>query len=130
MKQRSLKINMFLNAIKGLLSVAFPLITFPYVSRILGVDEIGRYNFANSIISYFILVAGLGISTYAIREGARFRDDKDRLENFASAMYSINIASTVVAYALLIIVVCVVPKFRNYQSLLAVFSVQIIFNTN
>lgn len=129
MKQRSLKINMLLNAIKGLLSVAFPLITFPYVSRILGVDEIGRYNFANSIISYFILVAGLGISAYAIREGARFRDDKDRLENFASAMYSINIASTVVAYALLIIVVCVVPKFRNYQSLLAVFSVQIIFNT-
>lgn len=76
MKQKSLKLNMALNAIKGLLSVFFPLITFPYVSRILGVYEIGRYNFANSIANYFVLIAGLGISSYAIREGARFRQNK------------------------------------------------------
>lgn len=127
MKQRSLKINMVLNAIKGLLSVVFPLITFPYVSRVLGVDEIGRYNFANSIISYFVLIAGLGISSYSIREGARFRDDKGKLQPFVNEMFSINIASTLAAYLLLLVVMLVVHKFWNYKILLIIFSLQIGF---
>ena len=54
-KNKSIKVNMILNAIKGLMSIFFPLISFPYVSKVLGVDNIGRYNFANSIISYFVL---------------------------------------------------------------------------
>lgn len=129
MKKQSLKLNMLLNAIKGLVSVIFPLITFPYVSRVLGVDEIGRYNFANSIVSYFTLIAGLGISSYAIREGARFRDDKEKLQHFACEMFSINIVSTFVAYLLLIIVILCVHKLWNYKVLLIIFSLQIMFQT-
>ena len=49
--EKSIKLNMVLNAIKGLMGIIFPLITFPYVSKILGVDNLGRYNFSNSIIS-------------------------------------------------------------------------------
>lgn len=70
MKANSIKINALLNGLKNLSSLLFPLITFPYVSRVLSVKGIGKYNFSNSIISYFLLIAGLGISTYAIREGA------------------------------------------------------------
>ena len=81
-KEKSLKINMILNAIKGIMSIVFPLISFPYVSKILGVENIGRYNFSNSIISYVVLFAGLGISTYAIREGARLRNYKEKLKSF------------------------------------------------
>lgn len=73
-QQKSLKLNMVLNAIRGILSVLFPLITFPYVSRILGVENIGKYNYANSIISYFLLLSGLGIGSYAIRDGAALRE--------------------------------------------------------
>ena len=64
----SLKINMILNAIKGIMGILFPLISFPYVSKILGVVNLGKYNFSSSVINYFILFAGLGISTYAISE--------------------------------------------------------------
>ena len=58
---------MILNAVKGLLGILFPLITFPYISKVLGVENIGKYNFAYSIINYFVLIAGLVISTYDVR---------------------------------------------------------------
>ena len=129
MKQKSLKLNMVLNAIRGLLKVVFPLITFPYISRVLGVDNLGKYNFANSIISYFILFAGLGISSYAIREGSYFRNETNRLKVFADEMFTINMISTVTAYLCLICVIVIVPKFWDYKILLIIFSLQIVFCT-
>lgn len=127
--KKSIKINMVLNAIKGSLSIIFPLITFPYVSRLLGVDNLGMYNFAHSIISYFVLFAGLGISTYAIREGARIRDDKELIERFSCEIYSINMVSTLLSYCVLFISILVIPKLRDYRVLLIVFSFQIVFKT-
>lgn len=78
MKKKSLGLNAFLNGLRSVLNIIFPVITFPYVSRILGVGEIGKYNFSNSFIQYFILIAGLGIATYAVREGAKFRGDRQK----------------------------------------------------
>ena len=91
-KEKPLKVNMILNAVKGIMSMAFSLITFPYVSKVLGVETLGRYNFAASIISYFVLTARLGIGLYAIREGARIREDKKEINKFVNEMFSINSA--------------------------------------
>ena len=52
-KQKSITVNLIANGIKTLMSVLFPLITFPYASRVLGASGIGKVNYANSIISYF-----------------------------------------------------------------------------
>ena len=82
-KQKSIKINLIMNTIKTLMSLIFPLITFPYASRILGATGIGRVNYASSIVSYFSMFAALGISTYAVREGARIRDDKEKFSKFS-----------------------------------------------
>lgn len=127
--RRSLKVNMVLNAVKGLMSVLFPLITFPYVSRVLGVENIGKYNFSMSINNYMMLIAGLGISAYGIREGARFREQKDRFPQFASELFSINVLSTLAAYAVLALLLLCVPKFQEYRDLLLIFSLQIAFTT-
>lgn len=124
-----MKLNMVLNAIKGILSIVFPLISFPYVSKTLGVTNIGRYNFSNSIISYFLLLATLGIKTYAVREGARIRDFRRKFEFFASEMFSISIISTCISYAALIILMIIVPKFSDYKDLLIILSFQIFFTT-
>lgn len=129
MKDKSIKVNMILNGIKGILSVIFPLITFPYASKILGVDNIGKYNFVNSIISYFVLLAGLGISTYAVREGARIREDKEKLNKFCREIFTINIISTLLSYLLLFILILIIPKFKNYSALILISSIQIIFGT-
>lgn len=128
-ENKSLKLNMVLNGIKGLMSILFPLISFPYVSRILGVDSIGKYNFSVSVISYFLLLAGLGISTYAIREGAKIREDKEDFEHFANQMFTVNIISTTISYVLLLFLMLTVSKFRDYWDILAVLSVQIAFTT-
>lgn len=129
MKDKSIKINMILNGIKGVLGVIFPLITFPYISKILGTENIGKYNFANSIISYFVLLAALGINTYAIREGARLRDDKEKLNKFIKEVFTINIISTTISYLLLFISIAIIPKFKEYSTLMWILSLQVIFQT-
>lgn len=128
-KQKSLKLNMALNAVKGIMGILFPLITFPYISRILGVDNMGKYSFSASVINYFMLFAGLGIGTYAIREGARLRDRPEELQKLASELFSFNMVSTVASYVLLIVFMIVVPKFHQYTVLLAILSLQILFKT-
>ena len=97
MKKKSLGLNAFLNGLRSVLNLIFPLITFPYISRVLSVNGIGIYNFSNTYIGYFILIAGLGIATYAVREGAKYRDNKEQIEEFSSEVFSINILAGVIA---------------------------------
>ena len=117
-QQKSLKINAILNMIKTLMGVIFPLITFPYSSRILGPNGIGQVNFANSIVSYFSMIAGLGIGTYATREAAKIRDNNYELNKFSKEIIIINSTSTIVAYILFFISLFLVPKFHQYKILL------------
>ena len=77
MKEKSIKLNAVLNVMKTVLSLVFPLITFPYITRVLQVNAIGKYDFSVSVISYFSLIAALGITTYAVREGTKYRGDQD-----------------------------------------------------
>ena len=129
MKNKSLGLNAFLNGLKSTLNLLFPLITFPYVSRVLGVKGIGVYNYSNSIVSYFLLIAALGISTYAIREGAKYRDDKKQINEFASEIFTINIWSTLVSYILLFACLIIFTNLHGYASCILIFSVQIFFTT-
>lgn len=128
MKTRSMGENAVLNGLKALLSVIFPLITYPYALRVLQVENIGKVDFSNSIINYFVLLAGLGINTYAIREGAIVRDDEKKLSEFSSQIFSINVISTIVAYIALGITLILSSKLKNYELLLAVQSITLLGN--
>ncbi len=126
-KQKSLKKNAILNTIKTLMSLIFPFITFPYASRILLLEGLGKVNFALSIISYFAIISSLGIENYGIREVAKLRDDNIQLSQFSKEIFFINMVSTVVAYILLFVAISLVPKFREYKTLLYVTSATILF---
>ena len=78
---KSIMMNTIFNVIKTCSSIVFPLITFPYVSRVLLPDNIGKINFAASFVSYFALIASLGVQTYAIRECAAVNNDKNKLKS-------------------------------------------------
>lgn len=129
MGSKSLKKNAFLNFVKQLLKIAFPLITFPYVSRILQEENFGKYNFSLSVSHYFLLFASLGIATYAVREGARLRNDKEKLNRFANEVFSINVFSSLVSYGLLFLSLLFVDKFHSYRLLILIQSANILFNT-
>lgn len=126
--EKSIGKNFIFNLVKTLMGIIFPLITFPYASRILGVDNIGKVQYCNSIVSYFGLAASLGISIYAIREGSKYRDDKFKLSKFCKEILVINSISTLVAY--IAFSVFVVFFFNNsYYILLVICSFSIFFVT-
>ncbi|OUQ55160.1 flippase [Lactobacillus gallinarum] len=129
MRRKSLGVNAFLNGIRSILNLIFPLITFPYVSRILSVEGIGIYDFSNVYVNYFVLIAGLGIATYGVREGAKYRDNIKEMEKFANQIFSINIVSTIVAYILLFLSLLIFKSLSNYFSCILIFSLQIGFTT-
>lgn len=60
MKKKSLGLNALLNGIRTVLNTLFPLITFPYISRVLSVENVGKYNFALSVIQYFFTDCRIG----------------------------------------------------------------------
>lgn len=126
---KKIAVNSLLNTVKTILGLIFPLITFPYVSRVLGVDTLGVYNFSASVISYFLLIAALGISTYGIREGTQYRHNKEQINKFVSEIFSINMISTFVAYALLIICLIFIEKLGNYSVAILLLSIEIISTT-
>lgn len=128
MGEKSLKKNAFYSVLKVFLSLVFPLITFPYASRILLPEGIGKVNFANSIVSYFILIASLGIGGYATREASKVRDDRKELSKLFQEIITINMICCVVSYILFFIALYTVPKFSSYHDLLLVISVKIIFS--
>ena len=129
LEQKSLKKNAFLNTLKTILTLFFPLITFPYSSRILGPDNLGKVNFAQSLVSYFAILASLGISTYATREAAKVRDDKEKLSQIATEIFLINLIATVISYILLAISLFFIKKFEDYRLLIIICSSLIIFTT-
>ena len=127
MKQRSLKVNAFLNSLRNILTLIFPLITFPYISRVLSVKGIGKYSFSNSIISYFTLIASLGINSYAIREGAKYRDNKKKIQQFANEVFTINVFSTLFSYILLFICLLTFSRLHEYFVCILIYSIEIGF---
>ena len=125
---KSIGINAVLNFIKVGCSVIFPLITFPYISRVLQVENIGKVNYGSSIITYFSLFAALGITTYGVREGAR-KEKGQEFNRFASEIFSLNLLTTAASYALLFILLLTVPKFRDYRTVILILSAAIILTT-
>lgn len=128
-RKKSMGVNAVLSGIKTILSVIFPLITFPYISRILTVNNVGKYNFSTSVMTYVSQFAALGISTYAIRECSKVRDNKAVLNETASEIFSINVISTVFAYGVLILLLLFVPFFNSYRFVIAILSVNVVFTT-
>ena len=76
MRNKSIKKNYILNVIYKTFSLIVPLITTPYVSRILLPTGIGAYSYTFSLVNYFVLFAALGLGTYGQREIAKCQDNK------------------------------------------------------
>lgn len=129
LKIHSIKYNFLMNVILKTSTFIFPLITFPYVSRVLGAAANGNISFASSVVSYFSLLASLGIPSYGIRKCAEVRDDRELLSKTVQELLMINIVCTVISYVAFSILVFSVSKFGEQKLLFYVTSLSIVFNT-
>lgn len=125
----SIKKNSAFNAIKTCSAILFPLMTFPYISRVLLPENVGKINFGTSIVSYYGLMATLGINTYAIRECSAVRNDKEKLSDTASQIFSINIITTILAYVALLFTLIFYQQLFDYRFLILIQSVTIVAST-
>ena len=118
MKDNSIKYNAFMNILLTLSSLIFPLISFPYVTRILSVESLGQVNFMNSVGTYAIMFAGLGIGTYGIRACSLVRDNKEQLSKTTQELLFLKTISTLIVVITLLISVLFVKKFQDNFALL------------
>lgn len=128
MKKKSVAKNAVLNTINQTSSLLFQFVSFPYISRILQTDNYGKINYCNSIMGYFLLLAALGTSSYAIREGSKIRDDTHGIESFISEVFTVNFFASAVSWILYSVIVFVCITDTSNRLLLFIMGFQVILN--
>ena len=124
---QSVKVNYILNLINTGSQMLFPLITFPYVCRVIEADGIGQVNFFQSIISYISLFTCLGIPMYAIREIARDRNDVVKMNRTAIEILLLHTILTFIGYMIVTVLCLTVPQIKANVPLFLVLSLTIFF---
>ncbi|HOO22213.1 MAG TPA: flippase [Clostridia bacterium] len=109
--------NVVLNMILSLAGIAVGMITFPYFSRILLPEGMGTNSFITSFMNYFVLFANLGIPTYAIKECAKVKDNREELSATVQELYSINIVTSAIALSVYSLCIVFVPELKNFYLL-------------
>lgn len=121
--------NFSYNALLTLSTYVIMLVTYPYVSRVLGVERIGAVNFVDSAVNYFLLFAAMGIQILGVREIAACRGNKARLQEVYSSLltlYGICTAAMLLVYGVL---VETLPALAGHRELLWVGAGKLLFTT-
>ena len=124
----NIKKNFFYNGLLTVANYLFPLITYPYVSRVLGVSNIGICNFVDSIVNYFILFSMMGVAIVGVREIAAVREDREARNRVFSDLIALNGLTSCLAAVALVAALFVVPALAEYRSLLWIGVVKILAN--
>lgn len=106
--------NYLYNAVYQIFSILAPLITMPYVSRVLGATGIGSFSYTESIASYFILFGALGGNLYGQREVAYVQDDPDRRTLVFKEIITFRIITVLAATIIYIITFCRTGQYKNF----------------
>lgn len=126
---KSIKENFLYNMIGTVSGFLFPMITFPYVSRVIMAEGIGQVQFYNSIINYVVLLTSLGIPLYATREIARVRDNIADLSRTTTEIISLNLLLNILGYAAIFIMCFTIDEVRQNIPLFLLLSTSIILTT-
>lgn len=102
--------------------IVIPIITIPFISRVLGAENLGLYNYYYSIVSYFILLAGLGMTLYGSREIAMSRSDNKKLPQVFFELFIMKALVTILVFLIFIWFV----YFFNFPKYLLFFSIAIL----
>ena len=124
----SIKRNFIFNSLLTVSGYVFTLLTYPYISRVLGLSNVGIVNFVDGLINYFILFAMMGVGTVGIREVAINKNDRNELSKTFSGVITLNTISTLIAIAVLLTAMYTVPTLYPYRDLLYIGVCKLLFN--
>jgi len=127
-KSKSLSKGGIYYLVYNVLNLAFPFLTGIYVARKLLPDYIGMVAAAQNVAQYFVILAFLGIPTYGMREISKTRDNLEERSKVFSELYVINFISTCVFLLCYLIVVFIVPVYRNSLTLYLIVGISIALN--
>lgn len=116
--------NLGYNVMYQILILIIPLITTPYISRVLGPDAIGAQSYTYSIVNYFVLFAMLGINNYGNRSIAMIKDDDEKLSKTFTSIYCLQIIMSIIMLMIYIIFFIVIKS--NYKIFFVIQSLYII----
>lgn len=120
--------KLLINSFRIISSIIFPLVTLPYVSRVLQPTGFGKVDFANSIISIFLMFASLGIPTYGIRLVAKSRNNISELSNNVKQLLLLQIIGIIICYIVFAICLFFVPMISAEKMLFVILSINILMN--
>lgn len=95
--KKSIKKNYLYNLIYQILTIIIPIITAPYLARVLGVKGTGVTSYTLSIVSYFIIFGSIGVSSYGQREIAMNRDDKNKCSKLFWELFLLKLFTSVLS---------------------------------
>lgn len=125
-KPKSIKLNYIYNVSYQILTLITPLITAPYLSRVLKVDGIGAYSYTYSLVSYFIMFAALGTVNYGNREISYLQDDRTRRTRTFWEIELLSMISVSVCLCAYLIFTLAFPHTQLKQQLLLIESIYLI----
>ena len=114
--------NVIVNIIRTLVMTLLSFITFPWVCRYLGANQVGIYTWANTFVMYFLILAKIGIPNLAIRECVKVRDNKELLSNKVQTFFIIQLITTLLSFGLMTSIVFSVPELRNANEIIFLLS--------
>lgn len=125
----SIRKNILYSSILTLSGYIFPMIVFPYITRVLGVENLGICSFVDSTIHYFCILSMLGINTVGIREIAKYKDDKKHISKVYSSLLTLNLITTFIAIGVLLILMLTVDRIGQYREMMFIGIAKILFNS-
>jgi putative LPS biosynthesis related flippase len=128
MQVNTVKLNFIFNLSRMFLGMAFIVITTPYVARILGPKSLGKVEYVNSLITYFMLFTALGIPSYGIREVAKYRDNSKELSKLVLELLTILCITTIIGYVVLFGLLYSYKSLYELKDIILVMSINIICN--
>lgn len=128
MEKRSLIKNSAFNVLKTFSSIVIPFLLFPYVSRVLDVDSVGKWNYSTSFVSYFTLLATFGINEYAIRNGSRIKNDISGFKKISNQLFTLNCLFAVGSFLLLLVVTSAFQRLTSYRWLIILLGINVLIS--
>lgn len=129
MKQKNK--NFIYNVIYQIFVFLIPLITTPYISRVLGVDNIGIYSYTYSIVYYFMLTALLGINNYGSREIAKCYNNKEERSKKFLTIYTLQLSLTLIMTTMYILFVNIYDyTYKTIMYIQTIYLISVAFDIN